>query len=132
MRQIKEYIYSLLLLMIMVISSSSVLLSTHCHCSADDPTLEHHECHHVDECRAHSSVIAHKCHGDSDSLLEYLAVAPQRVDNLQSVSLLFVVCSLLSLESVDTHAVLNVVESEALYECYDPSSGALRAPPVLV
>ncbi len=133
MKRVKGYIYSLLLLMVTIIGSG-VLSCAHCHCheGCHEATVEHHECHDVAECEGHSSAIEHGCCVDGGSSFEYIVVASQRVEGSMFALCLFATYLSLSVEGVDQYSSRAVAERVVLYDGYDPSTGSLRAPPVLV
>lgn len=131
-RRVRERVYSLLLLMVMIVSGGGVLLHTHCSCSADEHKEHHHICNHTDECEAHSHAITHRCVIEEESSFEYVVVNSQRIQNLYSAISMQEQYSTHQVPSLDTHTLSNVLSRETVYRGYDPSVGALRAPPVLI
>lgn len=99
---------------------------------------EHHECgscceNHFPDCSNHTSSVEHKCEYQQSSIAEYIPSIESRVSNL-FYSILYRVVEQNSsiLTAVDiSQSWLFALFDEVLFRGYNPSTGALRAPPVL-
>lgn len=138
--KIKTNIYSLLLLIVLTLGGSGFVSQLIHHCSSHHHNHHHselaeHYCSHNDDgCSGHNSAFKHSCNLVLEAELEYVVVNKQRVqhvNNFSSLSLRDVVnfvvaprCLLLS--DYDRRVEVDI------FNCYDPTTGLLRAPPALV
>ncbi|MFR9650465.1 MAG: hypothetical protein SNG35_00375 [Rikenellaceae bacterium] len=141
MQRIKIYILTLPMLLALIVGAGNHLYTmlSACNNSIHMGVGEHHECgscceKHFPDCVNHTSSFDHQCDSTEFSLSVFIPSVESRVDRGCNAPLLYRIVeqSDSNLAIVDQQlSWLYSLFDDPLFDSFDPSTGALRAPPVL-